>query len=499
MSHADKNSSRLVAALEQGNYTDDICAEMGPEGFAVLDTVRAAVHARRMSLADEAAVWRALEEGPSLAATVLREYRTTPNLLTFGAAMAQQLLPRNAVLDFERERRDAPPLEGGASLASRFKAAMKDRASLKKASKKVKKLHAKKTRMEDDLLNKGACMALCKKTRFWESRKHRTEHCGGSGPEERCGNMVGEHVREVGMVYNNDAGMHIDTKSFRDPNFLEKMKGFAKSWFWKTFADTDTDDQYFGVGAWATKHLVAGWEQIDNGVMHVCHYHADKIRNSNRAQWAILVAARMSQVVIAMTLVSFVQHMTAERDFSEALKDGKLDAVEIRRLNKHLENVTPATRQRFLERLTSANNPIAYMAGKGGDVFVEDGKILAESAARAATAAGKIQTLYLSGKSIISPELLDKINKPTRSFPTSPENIVLKADPSNGITVSTGEKRDPNSIVFLKGISKKTPYKRSAKRKAGEKLFGGGIGSNVEEVQIPDGTTAIGRSDRALF
>lgn len=360
------NLPRIKAALDPTHSDAAVatCARLGPEGFAVLDTVRAAASARRRALGADVGGWEELEGGDSLAATVLKKYRTTSDLMVFGRAMARELLPRNAVLDFEQEMQ----MSGGGrkSLVDRLNKALYNQQIGAKVEPEIVKLKAKKQEHED-FLNKITCMARCG-----------SKACGGRGA--RCTNAVGEDVigEEGKILYRPDAGMHVDTKLYHDPSFVRKLWSFTKSVGYKFFG-ANRQDQYFGIGPWADKHLIEGWRKIDDGVMHICHYHADILRKKNRAYWAIAAAATAGQVVLALTAVALANRLAADEAVADAVADGTLMGGEITKLNNRLKLLDPASDH--YKGLVSRIQKTQYAAGNGGHVVVEGGTILSQKAA----------------------------------------------------------------------------------------------------------------------
>ena len=357
---------RIKAALDSADLeaAGVTCTQLGPEGFAVLDTVRAAVSARRRALGTGVALWEELETGNSLAATVLNKYRTTLDLMAFGRAVARELLHRNAVLDFEQEMQ----MSGGGrkSLVDRLNKALHHQSIAAKVEPEIEKLRAEKQKHED-FLNKTTCMAMCK-----------SKACGAKGG--RCTNGVGEDViGESGKIlYRSDAGMHVDTKLYHDPSFVRKLWSFTKSVGYKFFG-ANRQDQYFGIGPWADKHLIEGWRKIDDGVMHICHYHADILRKKNRAYWAIAAAATADQVVMALTAVALANRLAADEAVADAVADGALVGGEITKLNNRLKLLDPDSDhyKGLVRRIERAR----YAAGAGGKVVVRAGRVLSQQAA----------------------------------------------------------------------------------------------------------------------
>jgi len=362
-----------------------ICSALGPEGFAVLDTVCAAVYSLRRSKG-AAAPWFVLEDGTSLAARVLREYRTTPSLFAFGAVVARELLPRNAAaLDF-----GTFDMSGGGSksLVDRLEKALKEQAIGKKAESGVAKLKEKKKRHET-FLNKVTCMALCDAEKCGHKRGGRRKRCGNTVGENVLGNMVGEDgttLRPGDIQYKTSNGLHVDTKLFRDPSVVSKLFSFGKSVAWK-FLGGNAQGQYFGIGPWTSKHLVEGWRDMDDGVMHVCHYHADILRKKNRAYWLVAATVALGKVMVVLTGAAIAEQITTNEAVRDALTDGKLTGAEIRNINNHLKHMDP-NNARF-KSLQSQLEGAKYMSGSNDSIIVQGGKIL--SARKANAAAKKIR------------------------------------------------------------------------------------------------------------
>ena len=374
--HKDLNSPDATA----------ICSALGPEGFAVLDTVRAAVHSRRQAKG-EGAPWRVLEAGTSLAARVLREYRTTPSLFAFGAAVARELLPRNAAaLDFGTSGMSGG---GSKSLVDRLEKALKEQAIGKKAESGVAKLKDKKKRHET-FLDKVTCMALCDAQACGHKKGGRRKRCGNTVGEDVLGDMVGDDgtaLRPGDIHYKTSAGLHVDTKLFRDPSVVSKLFSFGKSVAWK-FLGGNAQDQYFGIGPWASKHLVKDWRDIDDGVMHICHYHADILRKKNRSYWLVAATVALGKVMIVLTAAAIAEQIRTNEAVRDALADGKLTGAEIRNINNHLKHMDPNS-ARFKSLQSQLEGAKYKSTGKStgkaranDSIVVQSGKILSARKAR---------------------------------------------------------------------------------------------------------------------
>ena len=366
--------------------TTAICSELGPEGFAVLDTLRAALHARRQTKGADAP-WHVLESGPSLAARVLREYRTTPSLFAFGAVVARELLPRNAALDFGTSEMSGG---GSKSLVDRLEKALKEQAIGENAESGVAKLKDKKKRHET-FLNKVTCMALCDAEECGHKnakRGGRRKRCANTVGEDVLGDMVGDDgtaLRPGDIHYKSSAGLHVDTKMFRDPSVVSKLFSFGKSVAWKLLGG-NARDQYFGIGPWTSKHLVKGWRDIDDGSMHICHYHADILRKKNHAYWLVAATAALGKFMLVLTAVAIAEHIRTNEAVRDALADGKLTGAEIRDINNHLKQMDPKS-ARF-KSVQSQLEGAKYVSGgkrKSGSndsIIVQGGKIVSARKAR---------------------------------------------------------------------------------------------------------------------
>ena len=409
---------KIQAVLgDDEHHAARVCKKLGPEGFAVLDTLRAAVHARRIALDNQNASFDALTQGNSPAARFLRAYQHAPDLFAFGASVARSVLPYNGALLLTRQQQPTnTDLRGGFSTGSSRSAAdifdvfdktLDNASAIKKGEAHAQKLQRTKDKLVDENY-RCTCMAICSKEwslgGAWHSLRgtkdkpkdgdDANQDCGGAPEGHRCRNLVATLSPDGKTVVGNLAGFHVDTANIPDSKakqIMSKIWKAGKATFTHMLTGTVSENDVTGVGAWASKHLVGDWRNIDHGKIHICHHHAEIIRKKNPAYYLMLVFSTMGRVAIAMKMQSLIDYYRASEIIAEGTSDGVITPLERRRINSAMNQLDPSARDAAMAYFKDAKY------SDGAELLFQNGQLLPE--AKAAATLKKMGT-FLKNKSI---------------------------------------------------------------------------------------------------
>ena len=383
MSDSMDNLHKIQAVIQDDDSSNAVRKMLGPEGYAVLDTLRAAVHARRAVLGENASFERMME-GNSPAAAFLRSYMQASDLFAFGSAVARKVLPYNGALMLTMS--DNTLLLGGdfstnsgrsaADIFTAFGKTLEDEKIVRRGEEKADKLRKRKQALVKENA-RTTCMALCNeewsikgwlgKSKKKKALKGPVADCGGAHRGYRCQNLVAT-LSSDGKIIGNLAGFHVDMSKIDESAakaFMQKAWKAGKATFQHMLTGVVSENEVTGVGEWADKHLVSGWRQIDDGKIHICHHHAEIIRKKNPAYYMMLVASTLGRMLIATKMQSLVDYWRAEEIVQEGLSDGVITATERQRMNNALSKLDPEARALAVRSFANAkykgsNTPLMF-------------------------------------------------------------------------------------------------------------------------------------------